>query len=191
MKNYIEDLKQYIQNEIKVIESLDLQSINNVMNILENTRLNHGTIYICGNGGSGATASHFVCDFNKGVNSYLTENKYHFICLNDNIPTVLAFANDISYDEIFSGQLKGIITDKDVVIGISGSGNSKNIINAFEVANNAGAKTIALCGYNGGKMKEICSDYIHVNSNNMQFCEDIHMMLDHMMMLTLCTWLKK
>ena len=103
---------------------------------------------------------------------------------------MLAISNDISYDDVFSFQIDGVITSNDVLIGISGSGNSKNVVKAFEIANNAGAKTIALCGYSGGKMKEMASYSVHVQSYNMQFCEDIHMMLDHMMMFVLSNELK-
>ena len=103
---------------------------------------------------------------------------------------MLAISNDISYDDVFSYQLEGVITKNDVLIGISGSGNSKNVVKAFEVSKSVGAKTIALCGYSGGKMKELCTDYVHVQSYNMQFCEDIHMMLDHMMMFVLYNSLK-
>ena len=187
--DYTQKLKDYIEEERKVIDTLNVEEISTLMNVLEETRKNHGRIYICGNGGSGATASHFVCDFNKGVGVYC-KDKYQFICLNDNIPSMLAISNDISYDDVFSFQIDGVITSNDVLIGISGSGNSKNIVKAFEIANNAGAKTIALCGYSGGKMKEMASYSVHVQSYNMQFCEDIHMMLDHMMMFVLSNELK-
>lgn len=187
--DYTQKLKDYIEEERKVIDTLNIAHINDVMNVLESTRANHGRIYICGNGGSGATASHFVCDFNKGVGS-LSKDKYQFICLNDNVPSVLAIANDISYDDVFAFQLEGVITANDVFIGISGSGNSKNVVKAMETAKTVGAKTVALCGYSGGRMKELADYSVHVASHNMQFCEDIHMMLDHMMMYVLSDELK-
>lgn len=187
--DYTQKLKDYIAEEREVIDSLNVNDISTVMNVLEETRKNHGRIYICGNGGSGATASHFVCDFNKGVGA-VCKDKYQFICLNDNIPSMLAISNDISYDDVFSFQIDGVITKNDTFIGISGSGNSRNVVKAMEIANSAGANTIALCGYSGGKMKELAKHSVHVQSFNMQFCEDIHMMLDHMMMYVLYNELK-
>ncbi len=182
--DYKQKIKQYIDEEIRVINSLDLDHINAVMNVLENARLSGKSIFICGNGGSAATASHFCCDFNKGVSEH-QEKKYKFVCLNDNIPTMMAVANDISYDEIFRFPLKGKITPGDVFIGISGSGNSKNIVNAMEYAKSVGGITIALVGYSGGVLKDMADYHIHVNIENMQISEDIHMMMDHLMMYVL------
>lgn len=182
--NYISKLKEYCEREIAVINNLNMNSINQVMNILETARLEEKNIFICGNGGSAATASHYCCDFNKGV-SENQEKKYNFECLNDNIPTLMAISNDIGYEEIFRFSLKNKMKSGDILIGISGSGNSKNVVNAMEYAKSIGGTTIAIVGYSGGKMKKIADYNIHVNINNMQISEDIHMMLDHMMMYVL------
>lgn len=182
--NYISKLKEYCEREIAVINNLNMNSINQVMNILETARLEEKNIFICGNGGSAATASHYCCDFNKGV-SENQEKKYNFECLNDNIPTLMAISNDIGYEEIFRFPLKNKMKSGDILIGISGSGNSKNVVNAMEYAKSIGGTTIAIVGYSGGKMKKIADYNIHVNINNMQISEDIHMMLDHMMMYVL------
>ena len=182
--NYISKLKEYCEREIAVINNLNMNSINQVMNILETARLEEKNIFICGNGGSAATASHYCCDFNKGV-SENQEKKYNFECLNDNIPTLMALSNDIGYEEIFRFPLKNKMKSGDILIGISGSGNSKNVVNAMEYAKSIGGTTIAIVGYSGGKMKKIADYNIHVNINNMQISEDIHMMLDHMMMYVL------
>lgn len=182
--NYISKLKEYCEREIAVINNLNMNSINQVMNILETARLEEKNIFICGNGGSAATASHYCCDFNKGV-SEKQEKKYNFECLNDNIPTLMAISNDIGYEEIFRFPLKNKMKSGDILIGISGSGNSKNVVNAMEYAKSIGGTTIAIVGYSGGKMKKIADYNIHVNINNMQISEDIHMMLDHMMMYVL------
>lgn len=184
MVDYTKHLENYINAEIKTLRKLPLEDISSVMNILENARLNGKNVFIFGNGGSGATASHFVCDFNKGV-SLEQEIKYNFECLNDNVPMMMAISNDISYNEIFVEQLKNKLKNGDVVIGISGSGNSENVCRAIDFANKNGAVTIGLCGYSGGKLKEISQYNIHVNINNMQIVEDIHMSLDHMMMFIL------
>ncbi len=178
---YQAKLQSYIETEIKVLQSLNLDDINTVMNVLEQARKSHKHIFICGNGGSAATASHFCCDFNKGI-SETQEDKYDFECLSDNIPTMMAVANDLSYDEIFRVPLRNKMKPGDILIGISGSGNSMNVVNAFSYAKEIGGTTIALVGYRGGKLKEMADYSIHVDIDDMQISEDVHMMLDHMMM---------
>lgn len=182
--DYTAKLKAYIDMEIDILKNLDLESISNVMNVLEKARIEGKRIFICGNGGSAATASHFCCDFNKGV-SETQDQKYNFECLSDNIPTMMAVANDISYDEVFRFPLKNKMKSGDIFIGVSGSGNSKNVVNAMDYAKSIGGTTIALVGYSGGKMKEMADYSIHVNIDNMQISEDVHMILDHVMMYVL------
>lgn len=184
MQNYEEQIRNYIEMEKKVLDSLSAKDISKVMNILENARLKGKRIFICGNGGSASTASHFECDFNKGI-SYDQKVKYDFECLSDNAPMMMAIANDIGYDDIFVVSLKNKLKNGDIVIGISGSGNSENVVRALQYGNEAGAETIALVGYDGGRLKEIAKHYIHVNVNNMQIVEDIHLVLNHMMMFIL------
>lgn len=181
--DYRSKLQAYLEKEIEVVKSLNLDEINTVMNVLEEAKDQGKTTYICGNGGSAATASHFVCDFNKGLNDEASQ--FNFVCLSDNTPIMMAISNDIGYDETFRYQIKGRIKKGDIFFGISGSGNSGNVINGMEYANSIGAKTIALVGYDGGKMKQIADYYIHVNVNNMQISEDLHMVMDHLMMYTL------
>lgn len=182
--DYTKDIRDYIEQEREILSQLDENEISNVMNILENTRMSGNRVFICGNGGSAATASHFACDFNKGV-SYSQEIKYNFECLNDNVPMMMAIANDISYEDIFSEPLKNKMRKEDVLLAISGSGNSKNVVKAVEYANSIGATTIGIVGYDGGKVKELSDYSIHVKINNMQIVEDVHMMLDHVMMFVL------
>lgn len=182
--DYKNDLKAYLEDEIAVIRSLDLEAVNTVMNVLETARQEGRRIFICGNGGSAATASHYCCDFNKGV-SENQEKKYNIECLSDNVPTMMAVANDISYEEVFRFPLKNKMKAGDVVIGISGSGNSMNVVNAMEYAKNMGGVTVAIVGYSGGRLKEMADYCIHVDVDNMQITEDVHMILDHMMMYVL------
>lgn len=182
--NYLSGLKAYRDREIEAYKKLDLELVNTVMNVLEETRQLGKHIFICGNGGSAATASHYAGDFNKGVSEH-QDVKYNFECLNDNIPTMMAVANDISYDEVFRFPLRNKMKAGDILIGISGSGNSKNIVNAMEYAKEIGGTTIAIVGYNGGKMKDIADYNIHIDINDMQISEDLHMVLDHMMMWVL------
>ncbi len=181
MKDYREDIADYIENEIAVLRMLDTNAINDVLNLLANALENGSMIYIMGNGGSAATASHFQNDFNKGVSEY-TEKKFRFLCLNDNVPTVMAIANDIGYGEIFRFQLRGRLRPGDIVIGISGSGNSINILNAAEYARECGNTVVGITGYDGGKLREIADYRLHVPANSMQITEDIHMVFDHLMM---------
>lgn len=181
MKDYKSEIIKYLENEIAVLRALDVDAINEVLNLLERTLDTENTIYIMGNGGSAATASHYQNDFNKGVSEY-TEKKFRFLCLNDNVPTIMAIANDIGYDEIFRFQLRGKLRPGDVVIGISGSGNSNNVLNAVEYARECGNTVVGITGYNGGRLRELSDYSLHVPVNSMQITEDIHMVFDHLMM---------
>lgn len=174
-------INEYIALEIETLNRLPTAAINDLINELDAARKRDGTIYIMGNGGSGATASHFVNDFNKGVSEWI-DQKFRFVCLNDNVSTIMAVANDISYDAIFEFQLRGKVTANDLVIGLSGSGNSKNVLNAIELAKSVGAKTVGLTGYDGGKLKSMVDLSVHVPVMSMQVTEDIHMVFDHLIM---------
>lgn len=179
--NYIKDIEQYIALEIEILKQLDTEQINAALNLLDETRQRKGRIYICGNGGSAATASHFQNDFNKGVSEYI-DVPFRFHCLNDNMATIMAIANDIGYEEVFRFQLRNNLEENDVLIAISGSGNSPNVIHAVEYAKEHGCKIIALTGFSGGKLKEMADISLHAPVNSMQVTEDIHMIFDHMMM---------
>ena len=174
-------IKEYYEREISVINRLNLDEINESMNAILDAYNRKGTIYICGNGGSASTASHFQNDFNKGISEH-TKEKFRFLCLNDNIATVMAIANDIGYEEIFRFQLIGKIKSNDIIVAISGSGNSKNVINAVEYGKNHGCKVIGMTGYSGGKLKELADISLHSPINSMQITEDIHMIFNHLMM---------
>lgn len=142
-------------------------------------------VFIMGNGGSGSTASHFACDINKG-SCYDLDKKFKVICLNDNIPTMLAYANDLSYKKVFVEQLKNFLQPEDVVIGISGSGNSENVLRAVSYAKEKGAKTVGLTGFDGGKLAQIADIPLVASINDMQKVEDVHMIVVHMLMQYLC-----
>lgn len=184
MVDYSSQINKYIEMEKAVLDCLPVKDISEVMNVLENARLDSKRIFICGNGGSASTASHLECDFNKGI-SYDQNVKYDIECLSDNVAMMMAIANDISYDDIFVVPLRNKMKAGDILIGISGSGNSKNVIKAFEYANEIGATSIALTGYSGGKLKQIAHYNIHVDVDNIQIVEDIHLVLNHMMMFIL------
>lgn len=142
-------------------------------------------IVTCGNGGSAYAASHYITDWNKMVN-LATGRRFRGLSLCDNLGMLTAFANDVAYDEIFTGQLKAILDKDDLVIAISGSGNSPNVVKAVEYANQAGAETLAVVGYDGGTLKRIAKHSVWVPSFDMQLCEDVHLMFGHMVMKTLC-----
>lgn len=185
MIDYTSNIVTYLKRHKNAVDSISVEDINALMNVLVNARNDKKTIFIMGNGGSGATASHFTGDFNKGA-SFNKDNKFRFVCLNDNIPTMMAYANDLSYDEIFLGPLKNFMEPGDVVIGISGSGNTANVVKALEWANENGGISVGLTGYSGGKVKKISQYNIHIPIDDMQITEDLHMMLDHCMMQIIC-----
>lgn len=180
MKNYEQEIKEYYKELSDTLLKLDYEQISEAMNALVNCYENGGTVYVFGNGGSSATASHMVCDFNKGV-SMKKSKKFNFVCLSDNTPILTALANDLSYEDVFAYQIEKILTKDDLVFAISGSGNSKNIIKACEVAKKAGVKIIGMTGYDGGKLYQMADYHLHAPINDMMKAEDIHMSFDHMM----------
>jgi D-sedoheptulose 7-phosphate isomerase len=142
-------------------------------------------IITCGNGGSASTASHYITDWNKMIN-LATGKKFRGLSLCDNVGLITAYGNDISYDEVFAGQLKALMDPGDLLVAVSGSGNSPNVLKAVEYANEIGGTTLAVVGYDGGKLMPICDQSVWVPSFDMQLCEDIHLMFGHMVMKTLC-----
>lgn len=179
--DYRASINNYLKKETELLAALDRDMVNDAMNEIAQAYEREGTIYIFGNGGSASTASHYANDFNKGISEYW-EKKFRFICLNDNVPTVMAVANDIGYEEVFRFQLRNKLCPEDLVIGISGSGNSMNVVNAIAYAKECGIRTMGITGYEGGKVKELVDVSLHVPVKNMQLTEDVHMIFDHLMM---------
>ena len=136
-------------------------------------------IFVCGNGGSASTASHFACDIVKGA-SFNRPSRFRIMALTDSLPTMTAYANDVGYDCVFAEQLKNFAQPGDVVMAISGSGNSPNVLRAVEYANEAGCKTIALTGRDGGKLGPLAQLNIQVPVPHMGRIEDAHMIICHM-----------
>lgn len=180
MKKLIDN---YFNMDFEALNSIDKKELSKVMCLLIDCLYKNRRIYVFGNGGSGSTASHLQNDFNKALFEK-TDKKFDVICLNDNIPTLLAIANDEGYDEIFRYQLDGKIKKDDVVIAISGSGNSKNIINAVMLAKECGATVIGMTGFDGGKLKTLADYNLHAKINNMQVAEDVHLCLEHLIINT-------
>ncbi len=172
---------EYFAKEHETIQKLDLEEINLAINAIKNAWLNGNQIYSMGNGGSASTASHMVCDFNKNV-SLQTGHKFNMICLNDNLPIMMAIANDISYDQIFKLQLQDNVKAGDLIIAFSGSGNSNNVIQAVEYAKKQEAVIVGVTGYDGGKLRKISDYNMHVPCNDMQVAEDLHLAFVHMIM---------
>lgn len=177
-QNQIKDYLNLLQNAINL---LSIEEVDKFLDILLTAYEQDSTIFIFGNGGSASTASHFATDFNKGV-SYGLDKRFKVMALTDSISTISAYSNDTSCEDIFVEQMKNFIKDKDVIIGVSGSGNSKNVLKAIEYANARGNITLGITGYNGGILKKIAKYSINANINDMQVSEDIHMIIVHLAM---------
>lgn len=181
VRNYLNELKTALDN----IKPSDIEK---VAEVLLQAYKNDKTVFIFGNGGSAATASHMACDLGKGTlkNVYdQSEKRLKVISLTDNIASMTAFANDLSFDDMFVQQLNNLVRSGDVVIGISGSGNTPNIIKALMYAKKQGAVTVGLLGYHkGGKAKSFVDYDITVDSDNYGVIEDVHLTLEHV--LTTC-----
>lgn len=173
-------IKEYQKSLIDTIENIEIESIQKIALAFIEARDKGNTIYTIGNGGSGSTASHMVCDITKGC-SFNKKKRFKMFCLNDNIPTILAYSNDVSYDVVFEEQLNNVLNEGDVVLAISGSGNSKNIIRAVKYAKSVNAKTIGMTGYDGGELKRITDISLNANINDMQISEDVHVIVMHML----------
>lgn len=169
----------YKRDAMLAIESVDLDKVSEAIELFRRVRSQGRHIFVCGNGGSAATASHFVCDILKGASFNRTE-RFRITALNDSLPTLTAYSNDVNYDCVFAEQLKNFAQPGDLVVAISGSGNSPNVIQAVEYGNQAGCTTIALTGRDGGKLGQLAQLQIHVPHAHMGRIEDVHMMILHM-----------
>lgn len=172
---------QYLDRLKKVMDGFDLEVFDQMVRLILDAYAQSAHIFIMGNGGSGATASHLACDINKGCCIDL-DHKFKMICLNDNMPTMLALANDISYEAVFEEQLKNFFNPDDLVIGISGSGNSKNVLRAIGYAAANGGRTMGWSGFGGGELAKMVDWAFVVDSDDMQQVEDAHMVVAHMIM---------
>lgn len=179
-------IREYLSEVQEVLERIPVDDISRVIDALILAYLQDAQIFIMGNGGSAATASHFANDLNKAASSGGSK-RFRAIALTDNVPLLTAWGNDLSYGDIFVEQLKNLYRDSAVVIGISGSGNSENVLRALRFAKSQGGTTIGFTGYQGGKIKQIASECIVVPSNCMQQIEDAHLVLEHLV----CTVLRQ
>ena len=184
MNNIDEVIKQNIDDQInclKIIREKNTEKIKNVFDVLKKCKEKQNTIYILGNGGSASTASHFASDLLK-TGILENENRFRVISLTDNTPVILAWGNDESFDNIFVQQLKNFVKEEDVVIGISGSGNSKNVLNAIDFANKTNAMTISFTGNDGGELAKISKLNLNIPSNDMLTIESMHLVICHLLL---------
>jgi D-sedoheptulose 7-phosphate isomerase len=177
-------IRSYIKELHDTLDQIPLTFINEFVDILLAARLKDRQVFTMGNGGSATTASHFVADLGKNTR---VKGWPHFkvIGLTDNVAAITAYANDEGYENIFSRQLAGLVREGDVVIGISTSGNSGNVLKAVRLANELGATTIGLTGFTGGELASLVKLNIHVPSNRIEQVEDIHLMIEHMVITAL------
>jgi len=169
----------YKTDLMKTIDSIDLAKVNQAIEWFKQARQERRHIFVCGNGGSASTASHFACDIVKGA-SFNREARFRIMALTDQLPTLTAYANDVSYDAVFVEQLKNFAQPGDLFMGISGSGNSPNVLRAMEYANQAGCRTLALTGRDGGRLGPMAQLNIQVPVPHMGRIEDAHMIVCHM-----------
>lgn len=172
-------IREYLDLVTKAIGELPEDKIQDVIDTLRAAHADGRQVFLLGNGGSASTASHIACDFQKGLKES-TGKRYRATAVTDNVAVMTAWANDTAYENIYAEQLDSLLEPGDVVVAISGSGNSPNVIKAVERANEMGAITIGWSGFAGGKLAQVAQKPIVVNSDNMQRIEDVHMILGHL-----------
>ena len=169
----------YREQLVHTLNGLDTSRVDQAIEWFRDARDNGRTIFVCGNGGSASTASHFVCDILKGA-SFGRDKRFRIMALTDNLATLTAYSNDVSYECVFTEQLKNFAQAGDVLMAISGSGNSPNVLRAVEHANTIGCKTIGLTGRDGGALGRVAHLNVQASEPHMGRIEDAHMIVCHM-----------
>ena len=182
----MDNLRKYLGEVQQVLARLPLAPVRQVIDVLHQARRHGSQVFILGNGGSAATASHFACDLAKGT-IVPGEPRFRVVALTDSLPLFSALANDIGYESVFVEQLAALLRPGDVVIGISGSGNSLNVLHALSFARTTGATTIGFTGFDGGRLKEMVDICVLVPCSCMEQVEDAHLVLEHL----ICTSLRQ
>ena len=180
----MKQISQYISSLQATLNSLPVDTIAQVVDVLREARIAGRQVFIMGNGGSASTATHFVCDLAKNTRRVDLPH-FRVVGLTDNMAIFSAYANDEGYEHVFEAQLDNLLNPDDIVVGISASGNSKNVLNAMSLARQRNAVTIGFTGFDGGELKNIVDVNIHVESHVIEHVEDIHLMLEHMIVKTL------
>lgn len=184
----LEMIEGYIEELREVLTKIDRSLIEKLSNKIIEVGERGGSVYIVGNGGSAVNASHMACDLSKGTlkRYYHPEQKrLRVISLTDNVATITALANDLTYDEVFSQQLRNLVRPGDLVIAITGSGNSRNILNAADVARKSGAHVFSLVGFDGGELAAMSDDCLIIPSKNYGIIEDVHLAISHMLTISI------
>jgi D-sedoheptulose 7-phosphate isomerase len=185
MNAYAGTAQDYISRLSAVLTALDRAQVDNAVNVIAEAWRAGRQVITLGNGGSSMTALHFVNDWNKSI--FMASGKpFRGRSLVDNMGLVMSYGNDVSFQDIFVEQLKNLLQAGDLVIAISGSGNSENVIRAVRYANEHGAVTLGLCGYRGGKLKELAQHVVWADVDDMQLSEDVHAIFGHIVMQRLC-----
>lgn len=189
-KNPMMYSRDYINYLNKILVEIDHESVARFINLILNCRNNGSSIYFIGNGGSAATCSHFANDLQIGTRSL--NKPIRAISLADNMAIITAIANDYGYDEVFIQQIQMLAKPNDVVVGISASGNSSNLVKAFEYCKNNSIGTFALVAFDGGEMLSMADDAIHIKTELREYgpAEDAHMVLDHLVMTYISKYIK-
>jgi len=177
-------LRDYRENLAQSILALPIDQVHEAVRILHTKRMDRKRVFLFGNGGSSSTASHFACDLNKNtrVNAW---PDFQAHCLSDNMPVFSAYANDEGYENVFWRQLQNELEEDDLVIGISASGNSENVLRGIRYANEQGAFTIGFTGFDGGSLGSLVDLHLHIPSHVIEQVEDIHLVLEHMIICSL------
>jgi D-sedoheptulose 7-phosphate isomerase len=164
----------YRDREIEMWREFDLDALEKIAQLLETAEKNGKTVFVMGNGGSAATASHIATDWSKTAER-VGKPLLRCISLNDNVPFMTAIGNDLGYEHVFSRQLENLLDAGDVVVIISGSGNSPNVVKAADLSSKKGATTVGMTGFTGGKLRQMADVCLHVNSDQYGVIEDLHM----------------
>jgi D-sedoheptulose 7-phosphate isomerase len=176
----ITDSRGYFEHFDRVLAGVPHSKVEQVADKLHYAYETGRKVFIFGNGGSAALASHFACDLGKGATMPGNSHKrFKVLSLTDNMPLLTAWANDASYEQVFAEQLRNFVQSGDIAFAISGSGNSPNVLLGLQAAREAGAFNIGLAGYQGGKMRSLCDLCIVIPSDNMQIIEDLHVSVSH------------
>lgn len=169
----------YREKLLSTIATIDTALVAQAIEWMREARQDHRAVFVAGNGGSSATAAHFVCDMVKGA-SMGQPNRFRIVALGQNMPTLTAYSNDVSYADALVEELKNFAQPGDVYMAISGSGNSPSVVRAMEYAKDLGCRTIALTGRDGGKLGQLAELNIHVPEPHMGRIEDAHHIICHM-----------
>lgn len=176
--------KDYLERLKSLLDMVDLASVDRISQVLWQAYKDNRQVFVLGNGGSASTAAHIACDLAKTIRGHKGDHKwkaFRIVCLNDNIALITAWSNDVGYESVYSEQLQNLAEKNDVLIAISSSGNSKNILEAVRVGKNIDMQVIAIAGFGGGKLAELADVAFVTDWNEYGPVEDIQLILNHLL----------